>query len=179
MGAGILPVCIYKSQLLFLFGKDTRSNLWSDFGGSSEIAETNEQTAIREGAEELNGFLGSGNTLENLVNKNKVMTLLFDRYTIYVFKTNYDKNLPLYFNNNYNFMKCHLNKEVGHIDTLHGLFEKKEIKWFTCKDLIKNKNQFRLFYRPIIDIMLKEYDNLYITSNQLNNENFNKEKINN
>ena len=91
MGAGILPVCIYKSQLLFLFGKDTYSNLWSDFGGSSEIAETNEQTAIREGAEELNGFLGSGNTLENLVNKNKVMTLLFDRYTIYVFKTNYDK----------------------------------------------------------------------------------------
>ena len=24
-------------------------------------------------------------------------------------------------------MKCHLNKEVGHINTLHGLFEKKKL----------------------------------------------------
>ena len=60
MGAGLLPICIYKNKIYFLFGKENYTNDtpgWSDFGGGREKNETDIETASREGAEELNGFL--------------------------------------------------------------------------------------------------------------------------
>ena len=60
MGAGILPVTIFKGSILFLLGKERyNSDYWSDFGGSTIPKETIFQTAIREGYEELDGFLGN------------------------------------------------------------------------------------------------------------------------
>ena len=40
MGAGILPISLVNGTLFFLFGKETDSHLWSDFGGSSLKEET-------------------------------------------------------------------------------------------------------------------------------------------
>lgn len=179
MGAGILPICIFNSNLLFLFGKDRITNTWSDFGGKTENGESEFDTAIREGAEELNGFLGHGSKLANLVNSNNLLTINYDKYKIFVFLINFDQNLPHYFNNNNNFIVESLslpcnnnfvvsNKSLKEYDSKHdGLFEKSEIKWFTYQDLKLNRDKFRLFYRPIIDIILKEYDNLLVKTNQV------------
>ena len=43
MGAGILPTCIYKGKLYFLFGKENKygdTQGWSDFGGGTDNSET-------------------------------------------------------------------------------------------------------------------------------------------
>ena len=62
-GSSILPVAIHKGKLYFLFGKENSledsAPGFSDFGGGIESGETAYQTAIREGSEELTGFLGT------------------------------------------------------------------------------------------------------------------------
>ena len=63
MGAGLLPVAIYKNMLIFLMGKERNSMLWCDFGGSKEKGETYFQTALREGYEESDKIIGSKNNL--------------------------------------------------------------------------------------------------------------------
>ena len=52
MGAGILPLAVFRSSIYLLLGQERHNNLWSDFGGSSLEGETIYQTAIREGEEE-------------------------------------------------------------------------------------------------------------------------------
>lgn len=171
MGAGILPICLFNQRLLFLFGKDSKTLTWSDFGGRAEKNESEFDTAIREGAEELNGFLGYGQKLAKLVNNNNLLTIHYDKYKIFVFLINFDKNLPIYYTNNYNFLKSRLLIDKSLEDQKNnfhdGLFEKNEIKWFTCQELKNERDNFRLFYRPIIDIIVKEYDNLLVKTKQL------------
>ena len=59
---------------------------------------------------------------------------------------------------NYEFIKnSHLFKEVKKND---GLFEKEEIKWFCLKDMEKQSKNFRVFYRPILKIIMREHDTL-------------------
>ena len=64
MGAGVLPLALYKGTLFFLLGQERNNNLWCDFGGSTIKGEKPFKTAIREGCEELNGFLGDESELE-------------------------------------------------------------------------------------------------------------------
>ena len=64
MGAGIVPVAIFKGTLVFLFGKESYDNKWGEFGGSSEKNEEKFATAIREGYEELDGFFGTQQQLK-------------------------------------------------------------------------------------------------------------------
>ena len=63
VAASILPITIHKNQLLFLFGKENEledsAKGWSDFGGRVDPGETIFQGALREGSEELTGFLGN------------------------------------------------------------------------------------------------------------------------
>jgi hypothetical protein len=127
MGAGILPVTIIKGTIFFLLGKEKRCNNWSDFGGSSEINEPIFETAIREGYEELNGFIGSKNELNNLVKNNLISIYDTDRYTTHAFYVNspYLLTLPYYFNNNCKY----IDENVDYIKK-DGIFEKSEIKLF-------------------------------------------------
>jgi 8-oxo-dGTP pyrophosphatase MutT (NUDIX family) len=158
MGAGILPISSINGRLFFLFGKEAESHLWSDFGGGKENNESDFETAIREGSEELNGFLGSGENLRKMVETNNILTIHYEKYKIFLFIIKYDRNLPIYFKNNYEFIKnSHLFKEVKKND---GLFEKEEIKWFCLKDMEKQSKNFRMFYRPILKIIMREYDTL-------------------
>ena len=63
VAASILPITIYRNKLLFLFGKENElensAKGWSDFGGRVNNNESIFQGAIREGCEELTGFLGN------------------------------------------------------------------------------------------------------------------------
>lgn len=156
MGAGILPVAVFKNKLYFLFGLENEyadTPGWADFGGGREKKETNYETAIREGCEELNGFLGCGKKLAKLAKKNRVSEATYEHYTTYIFQVAYDEKLPQYFSSNYKFVRHRLNNIVKKDN---GLFEKSEIKWFSFDELRETKRKFRPFYRNIVNEILSQ-----------------------
>jgi ADP-ribose pyrophosphatase YjhB (NUDIX family) len=160
VGASILPVAIHNNELHFLFGKENKNEKsspgYSDFGGKCEDGESIYQAALREGAEELTGFLGNENALRKMIRDNggyyKIST---EHYHVHIFLINYDHNLPTYFNNNHNYLW----KQTNHSFNKH-LFEKIEIQWFTISDMQKNRSKFRNFYKKIVDIIIGNKTNI-------------------
>ena len=154
MGAGILPVAQdAQGNLHFLFGKEAEDNRWGDFGGGRENSETQFETAIREGCEELDGFLGCGKTLMKRVTNNSIGQIDTAQYRTYLFRIDYDRNLPMYFNNHHRFIKARMPLAVG----TYGMFEKSQIKWFTIAELRKKSSSFRPFYRKVLSQVLMRY----------------------
>ena len=159
MGASILPVTIYKGKLYFLFGKERPNDEnpgWSDFGGGTDNKESYMQTAIREGGEELTGFLGSDADIKHLLTKFGTFDVDFKStgfsvYRVHIFPMEYDPMLPHYYNNNQRFLQKRLDPKVIR-DT--KIFEKQQIKWFSVDDIVKQKKQFRSFYQNIVDLIL-------------------------
>ena len=93
--------------------------------------------------------------LEALVTSNLILSISYDTYTSYIFKTNYDKKLPLYFSNVNSFAELHLKDKIDIED--NGLFEKKQIQWFPLTKLKEDKSQIKLreFYKPLLETILK------------------------
>ena len=149
VAGSILPVCMYKNKLHFLFGKENNkedsAKGWSDFGGSSEGNETPYQTALREGMEESSGFL---NPVE--LAKKGVYKLVHGTYNVFIVKMDYDEQLPLYFNRMHHFVS---KKMPELLDTV--LFEKQELEWYCIDDMIKCRSDFRPFYREITDLCVQ------------------------
>lgn len=165
MGGGALPIAYNKKnkKVYLLFGKENEylnkdSPGWSDFGGGEKTGESALDTALREGCEELNGFFGCEGDIKRLVKDNLVTSLNHERYTTFLFEIDYDENLPIYFNNNYKFLKSHVNNLVRH--TTNGLFEKSNIKWMTFDDLRKERDTFRSYYRNVVDVILENEDDI-------------------
>lgn len=156
-GGGILPVAIKNNKMYFLFGLENELDDtpgWADFGGGSEVGETSFDTAIREGGEEINGMLGYGDKLRKRVKQNKLVNVTFKTYTSYLFKMDYDENLPTYYKNNYEFFSKYLPHIKAKLD--NGLLEKAKIRWFTIDDLKKEKKSFRNFYQNIVELLIKQ-----------------------
>lgn len=156
-GGGILPVAIKNGQVHFLFGKENELDDtpgWADFGGGAEDDESSFDTALREGSEEINGFLGSAEQLRKEVKKHKISTLQFKTYTTYIYMMDYDAKLPFYYKNNYEFFSRYL-PHVKHKKD-NGLLEKSKIRWFSYDELKKEKKNFRSFYQNIVDLILKK-----------------------
>lgn len=153
-GGGILPVTIHNNKLYFLFGLDLDG--WSDFGGSRENNETTFQTAIREGCEELNGFLNC-KSLKKYVKKHLVTSYEIKTYVTYLFYIPYNEFIEQYFNNNTLFIKEKLPEMIDK----NGLFEKSKIKWFTISNIRKNKKKFRTFYYEALELIFKNKDEIY------------------
>lgn len=159
MGGSILPVTFHNGKVYFLFGKERdidENPGWSDFGGGTDKGETFFQTAIREGGEELTGFLGDANSIRNLLNKYGTYNIDYksDGYTTYrchIFPMEYDDLLPYYYNNNQKFLQKSLDPKVIR-DT--KIFEKTQIKWFSFDDIKKYHNDFRSFYKNVIHLIL-------------------------
>ena len=157
MGGGLLPVAVKNNKPYFLFGLENELDDtpgWADFGGGKEDGETTLDTAIREGGEEINGFLGTGDKLRTRVKQNKVATVAYKTYSTYIFKMEYDEKLPVYYKNNYEFFSRYL-PHVKHKKD-NGLLEKAKIRWFSIEDLKREKNSFRSFYQNIVDLILKQ-----------------------
>ena len=180
MGGGALPVAYNKKnkKVYLLFGKENEylnkdSPGWSDFGGGEKPGESALDTALREGCEELNGFFGCEGDIKRLVKDNLVTSLNHERYTTFLFEIDYDENLPVYFNNNYKFLKSHVNNLVRH--STNGLFEKSDIKWMTFDDLRKERGAFRSYYRNVVDVILENEDD--ITSKLLQNKKLQNKKL--
>ena len=96
VAASILPISIYKGKLYFLFGKENEmedsAKGFSDFGGRVENKETIYNAALREGSEELSGFLGNANQLKKLISRNGgVYKCVFDTYHVHMFYMDYDE----------------------------------------------------------------------------------------
>ena len=153
MGAGILPVTILKGSIFFLLGREQKSNYWCDFGGSANYDESVFDTAIREGYEELDGFFGNKDELEDLVNKNFISLCYINRYTTFLFyvKPEILCSIPYFFNNHRSFLEDELilnNKK-------EGLYEKNQLKLFTKKDLLINYQDIRPFYKNVVPQLLE------------------------
>jgi 8-oxo-dGTP pyrophosphatase MutT (NUDIX family) len=164
VGSSILPVAFHKNKLWFLFGKETTLDDtpgWSDFGGGMEKNETPLESALREGSEELTGFLGDPSQLKKHIKttKNKIYHIdhhfpnTDNHYHVHIIQIPYDENLPKYYNQNHEFLWKRANKKYLKRTCL---FEKINIKWFSPQDILKQRNQFRNFYREISDNILSQ-----------------------
>lgn len=162
VAGSILPVAIYKNQLYFLFGKENpmedSAKGWSDFGGKMEMGETPYKAALREGSEELTGFLGDSAALKTLIKKRGgVYEITLNSYHVHIFLIDYDENLPKYYNNNHHFLWKRMNQKTLNESRL---FEKIEINWMTPSDMKTKRRIFRPFYRNIVDVILDDIKNI-------------------
>jgi 8-oxo-dGTP pyrophosphatase MutT (NUDIX family) len=161
MGASVLPVTVHNGKVFLLFGKerDIDSNPgWSDFGGGTDKGETFMETAIREGGEELTGFIGSSDDIRKLLKKYGTVNVDYQSkgystYRCHIFPMAYDEKLPFYYNNNQRFLQKRLDPAVIRDSKI---FEKTQIQWFDIEDLGKRRKEFRDFYRNIIDLILEK-----------------------
>lgn len=162
VAGSILPITIHNNQLYFLFGKENpmedSAKGWSDFGGRVDAGETPFTTALREGGEELTGFLGDDKELRKLIKKNGgTFNIEHNKYHVHMFYLPYDENLPKYYNRNHEFLWKRMNKNVLNETKL---FEKIEIQWFSANELNQKRSQFRNFYQEIVDIFIKKTDEI-------------------
>jgi len=162
VAGSILPVTIHNNKLYFLFGKENpmedSSKGWSDFGGGVDKGETPFTAALREGSEELTGFLGDKKQIKKLIQKGGgVYKLAHNDYNVHMFFMEYDENLPKYYNQNHSFLWGRMDKKLLN-DT--KLFEKIEIDWFSIEDMKRRKSEFRNFYQEIVDLFIKDMGNI-------------------
>ena len=161
MGGSILPVTLHNGKIYFLFGKERTIDEnpgWSDFGGGTDKGETFRQTAIREGGEELTGFLGSDEDIKKMLNKYGTHNIDYkskgySTYRCHIFPMEYDHLLPHYYNNNQRFLQKKLDPKIIKNTKI---FEKTQIKWFSFDDMKKHHNEFRSFYKNIVDLIISD-----------------------
>ena len=160
MGGSILPVTILNNKVYFLFGKEREIDEnpgWSDFGGGTDKGESFFQSAIREGSEELTGFLGNPNDIKKLLNKYGTFNIDFKSqghttYRCHIFPMIYDDKLTYYYNNNQSFLQKKLDPKIIRDSKI---FEKTQIKWFSFDQIKKNYNEFRSFYKNVVDLIME------------------------
>jgi 8-oxo-dGTP pyrophosphatase MutT (NUDIX family) len=169
VAASILPVSIHKGKLYFLFGKENEledsAKGFSDFGGGVENGESILETATREGAEELCGFLGDSSQIKRLL-KTGVYKLVHNDYHIHIFVMNYDENLPCFFTNHHRFLWDRMDTTLLNNSKY---FEKQEIRWFSTQELRSLKSLFRPFYREIVDDILSHVTKIAAFANKRKN----------
>ena len=166
MGAGILPSTIHNRKLYFLFGKEGKyedsAPGFSDFGGGTDNDESFLETAVREGGEELTGFLGNDNDIHKMLSKCGTYNIDYKTdghktYRMHIFPFEYNEMLPHYYNNNQRFLQKRLDPKVLKTSKI---FEKAEIKWVCINDLKKMRPQFRSYFQNIIDMILNEKESI-------------------
>jgi 8-oxo-dGTP pyrophosphatase MutT (NUDIX family) len=154
VAGSILPVALHRNRLYFLFGKEnpleSSAKGWSDFGGGCEKGETPLTTAIREGAEELTGFLGTRKTIKKRIDRYGYYPLTVGTYHIHVIPVSYDSDLPFYYNENHELLWEKLNHAFLKKTML---FEKIEIQWFSIAQMKKKVKSFRSFYQLFVPII--------------------------
>jgi ADP-ribose pyrophosphatase YjhB (NUDIX family) len=161
MGAGILPTTIHNNKLDFLFGKENKyadTPGWSDIGGGTDNDETFMQTAMREGAEELTGFLGMENDIKKLLTRYGTYNIDWGSpsgktYRMHIFPMAFDPMLPVYYNNNHKFIERKLSATMVKNSKI---FEKDEIRWVSIDDIPKMRKKFRSYFQKTADMILDQ-----------------------
>ncbi len=153
VGSSVLPACIHKGKLYFLFGQENSladTPGWSDFGGGVDPGENVFDTAIREGAEEMTGFLGP---IKPYLKRHMKLKSPVGEYYIHLFHLPYSEELPLYYNYNHDFVWRRMNKKMLNNTKL---FEKAHIKWWSVDEMKRGRDKFRNFYRDIVDMLYSQ-----------------------
>lgn len=161
MGGSILPITYHQGKLYFLFGKERDGDEnpgWSDFGGGTDKGESLMQTAIREGGEEMTGFLGTSSDIRSLLRRHGTIKVDYhsagySTYRCHVFPMEYDELLPKYYNNNQQFLQRRLDPKIIR-DT--KIFEKTQIRWFSLAEVRSRRKEFRTFYQNVVDLLLEQ-----------------------
>ena len=169
VAASILPVSIHKGKIYFLFGKENEmedsSKGFSDFGGGVENGESIIETALREGSEELCGFLGEPIHIKQMIKRNGGMfKLTHNDYHVHIFFMDYDSNLPKYFTNHHRFLWKRMDK---HALNDSKYFEKQELKWFSMDEMRTMQHLFRSFYKEIVNLILKNIQKIKNFANKM------------
>lgn len=156
VGSGILPVALHNQKLYFLFGRENiyerSSPGWADFGGGVEKGQSIWKSAVREAHEEATGMLGDEVALDNQARASGgVYPITVGTYHTHLMRVPYDPFLPERYQFNHDLLWDKLDARVLQSSRV---FEKDKIQWFTLTDLRKQRNQFRVFFRPIIDEIL-------------------------
>jgi hypothetical protein len=153
VASAFLPAMIRGGKLHFLFAKEANDDSapgFSDFGGGVDPGEDIYDAGLREFAEESTGCFGDKADVKKMVEKyGKVLPFLHDTYNIHIFKMDYDPSVVSYFNNTHAF----IHKHVRDTAFLRGtkIFEKVEMSWMTVPDMVRRRDEFRPFYREIVD----------------------------
>jgi 8-oxo-dGTP pyrophosphatase MutT (NUDIX family) len=172
VAGSILPIAIHNNEIFFLFGKENdmedSAKGWSDFGGRCDNGETPYEAALREGGEELTGFLGNETTIQHMIegnNKREPYKIIHNDYHVHMFCMDYDKHLPKYYNQNHKFLWERMDNKILNESKL---FEKIEIKWYSLREMKQKKNEFRVFYQDIVELFVKDISNItkFIKSNK-------------
>lgn len=156
-GSSVLPVSIADSgKLVFLFGKECEkedsAHGFSDFGGGVEKGESILDTAIREGAEELTGFLGNPEQLRASIElRGGFYPLKKGNYHAHLFYQPYNHQLPLFYNFNHQFLWDRMDQTLLNRTKL---FEKIRIEWFTVQDMKERIHEFRGFYQKMVRYLI-------------------------
>lgn len=155
-GAGIVPFARRHGKVYIVLGRESNdipfpdSGKWSDFGGGSHAAETEEECAAREGFEETMGLFGSKQELMEKIT-NCQATIRHFKYVSFIIEVDYDESLPKQFSTIYQYTKDH-NPQL--IQQSNGLFEKDMIAWFPLEDFRRQTSpmsELRPFYKGIIE----------------------------
>ena len=169
-GSSLLPVTLHNGKLLFLFGRDIGDTPgFSCFGGGVKEEEKNLfQAALREGAEEIKGFLGNPSQLEEWIQTHGGhydldFKLNRGHYYCHLFWMDYDPRLPVYYQQNHDFLMSAMDR--SHWKANKHLFEKVEIDWMSVSDMKRRRNEFRPFYRDIVDQLIEKRFEIYEFAN--------------
>ena len=169
VAASILPISIHNGKIYFLFGKENEmedsSKGVSDFGGAVEKGESIIDTALREGSEELCGFLGEPKQIKQLIKSNGgVYKISHNDYHVHLFYMDYDEKLPHYFTNHHRFLWDRMNKKMLNNSKY---FEKQEIKWFSTEEMRTSQEKFRHFYVEIVNKLLSHIKKITDFANKM------------
>jgi 8-oxo-dGTP pyrophosphatase MutT (NUDIX family) len=167
MGGGFLPTAIKDGKLYFLFGKENKYATtpgYADFGGGTDKNESFMETALREFTEETTGFFGSINQLRQYVSTYGTYNIdyiptsgHYGTYRTHILPMKYNEAVVFFYNNNQKFLQRHLPASVYKQEKF---FEKSEMKWFCIDELKQKKHMFRPYYRNIIDLLLRNSQNI-------------------
>ena len=152
-GAGILPFA-RKNDMIYLFlgrenmeGGHSASGKWSDFGGGKEGNESELETALREGEEELNGLFGNREILSKQIDKTNI-TIKTKTFYTYLMEVKYDPNKVDELKIKYEYALKHTPEIVFEHN---GLFEKDRGIWLNLSDVEDFRPNLRKWYNPIIN----------------------------
>ena len=160
MGAGILPVAFHNNNFYFLFSREYQKNKskpldWRDFGGTAENNESNKQTAIREGWEESDGFLGTQKDIKISIERNCLHKIKTKHYFVYVILIPYDKSLPKKFREKFKRIQKRFPEKI----TKKGFYEKDKLMWLKLENIPKHMDKFRPWYKKIVKDLIIAFKN--------------------
>jgi hypothetical protein len=179
---GIQPIAInpVTKEVYLLVGREQDygdgwydSGKYAGFGGKREKGETPDECAVREGYEETMGILGNKDELRELIKKRCIRMINFDGYFMYIVAIPYDDNLPIIFNNVYEYFnqcldikatqkktdkkKSQKKKRIAIGKCPIGFFEKRDIKWVSLTEMttILQSNTTTEYRKTFLNAMMK------------------------